>query len=89
MALIDPKFDPWADALLARVTHRPGNRRAKEAPPKFTCPHCGEQTSRVVNTRGLIDTEAVRRRRKCVHCGARWSTVERFIVGSVARPPKK
>lgn len=44
--------------------------------PKFTCPRCGGQDSRVIETRPLIRTEGVRRRRKCTECGDRYSTHE-------------
>lgn len=55
---------------------------------KFTCPGCGGQSSRVINSRPAIAieesaTEAIRRRRKCLDCGTRWSTVERFDRSSV------
>jgi transcriptional repressor NrdR len=39
------------------------------------CPYCGGQEARVIDSRGL--DEAVRRRRKCLACGARFTTYER------------
>ena len=41
----------------------------------MNCPYCG-QGSRVIDSRGL--NEAVRRRRKCLACGARFTTYERI-----------
>ena len=40
------------------------------------CPYCGGQESRVIDSRGL--DEVVRRRRKCLDCGARFTTYERI-----------
>lgn len=39
------------------------------------CPYCGDMESRVIDSRPV--GEGVRRRRKCVHCGARFTTYER------------
>jgi transcriptional repressor NrdR len=40
------------------------------------CPKCGSEDSKVIESR---DTgEAVRRRRECLNCGARWTTYERI-----------
>lgn len=39
------------------------------------CPHCGGSESRVIDSRSV--DEEVRRRRKCVACGARFTTYER------------
>lgn len=58
-------------------------KRHRDQPPKFTCPDCGGQGSRVVDTRGMIATEGVWRRRECETCGARWTTRER----REGRPP--
>lgn len=66
-----------ADQLLEDARH--------DRPPKFTCPDCGGQASKVVNTRGLVSDEAVRRRRECLDCQARWSTVERIVQGSLKK----
>lgn len=62
-------------------------KRIRDAPPKFTCRACGSQDSRVVDSRGLSSTEAIRRRRQCKDCGARWTTIERVVA--VSLPEKK
>ena len=43
---------------------------------KLRCPACGECLSRVVKSRGGVD--AVKRRRECESCGARFTTTERI-----------
>jgi len=43
---------------------------------KLRCPVCGECLSRVVKSRGGVD--AVKRRRECESCGARFTTTERI-----------
>jgi transcriptional repressor NrdR len=40
------------------------------------CPNCGRQELRVIDSRGV--DEVVRRRRKCLACGARFTTYERI-----------
>ena len=40
------------------------------------CPNCGRQELRVIDSRS--SDEAVRRRRKCLACGARFTTYERI-----------
>ena len=42
----------------------------------MNCPYCGGQEARVIDSRGL--DEAVRRRRRCIACGARFTTYERI-----------
>jgi len=42
----------------------------------MNCPYCGGQEARVIDSRGL--DEMVRRRRKCLACGARFTTHERI-----------
>lgn len=39
------------------------------------CPSCGRNSSRVVESREAKNS--VRRRRECVRCGGRWTTIER------------
>jgi transcriptional repressor NrdR len=41
------------------------------------CPWCGNQASRVVDSRAAEDGRAVRRRRECEACGRRFTTFER------------
>jgi len=40
------------------------------------CPFCGHQEDRVVDSRSTREGEAVRRRRECLGCGARYTTYE-------------
>ena len=42
----------------------------------MNCPYCDGQESRVIDSRGL--DKVVRRRRKCLACGARFTTYERI-----------
>jgi transcriptional repressor NrdR len=41
------------------------------------CPNCGERDTRVVDSRDLEDTGAIRRRRECAVCATRFTTYER------------
>ena len=41
------------------------------------CPACGHPESRVVDSRPSEDGSAIRRRRACLECGARFTTYER------------
>ncbi len=41
------------------------------------CPFCGHDDSQVKDSRPTEDSAAVRRRRFCPACGARWTTFER------------
>ena len=45
------------------------------------CPYCAESESKVIDSRDL--GEAVRRRRKCLACGARFTTYERIQIHSI------
>ncbi len=40
------------------------------------CPYCGEQDSKVVDSRHSEDNESIRRRRECVRCQRRFTTYE-------------
>jgi transcriptional repressor NrdR len=40
------------------------------------CPYCGHEDSKVIDSRDV--NEAVRRRRECLECGARFTTYERL-----------
>ncbi len=42
------------------------------------CPRCREQRDRVVDTQPTSDGTAIRRRRECLACGARFTTYERI-----------
>lgn len=41
------------------------------------CPFCGNEDSQVKDSRPTEDNAAIRRRRFCPACGARWTTFER------------
>jgi len=42
------------------------------------CPACGNTSSKVVDSRPAPDGDAIRRRRSCERCGARFTTWERI-----------
>ena len=41
------------------------------------CPHCSAPTTKVLDKRDSEDLTVIRRRRRCVTCGARFTTYER------------
>jgi len=41
------------------------------------CPYCHKNDSQVLDTRETPDNEGIRRRRRCNHCGQRFTTYER------------
>lgn len=49
------------------------------------CPQCGFDNDRVIDSRASQDGAAIRRRRECLHCQARYSTYER--VDEIVRCP--
>ncbi|MDD5455427.1 MAG: transcriptional regulator NrdR [Candidatus Margulisbacteria bacterium] len=42
------------------------------------CPFCGSYQDRVLESRTLADGEAIRRRRECLSCNARFTSYERL-----------
>jgi len=42
------------------------------------CPSCGNEDSKVVDSRSAEEGAAIRRRRECVSCGERFTTYERL-----------
>ena len=42
------------------------------------CPSCGNDESRVVDSRPYMDNQEIKRRRECLRCGCRFSTYERL-----------
>jgi transcriptional repressor NrdR len=44
------------------------------------CPFCGEETTKVVDSRSSEDGKAIRRRRQCEVCGRRFTTYEKIEV---------
>ena len=45
------------------------------------CPYCGHEDSRVIDSRD--SSEAIRRRRECLECGARFTTYERLQAAAL------
>lgn len=43
------------------------------------CPNCGHLEDRVLDTRIGKDGESIRRRRECLHCGGRFTTMETLL----------
>ena len=46
------------------------------------CPQCGCDQTKVVDSRPS-ENEAIRRRRKCLRCGSRFTTYESYLIPSV------
>lgn len=44
------------------------------------CPYCGQDNDKVIDTRSPDGGDATRRRRECLACGRRFTTVERVEV---------
>ncbi|HUV30157.1 MAG TPA: transcriptional regulator NrdR [Acidobacteriota bacterium] len=47
------------------------------------CPHCGHQEDKVVDSRPYQDGRAIRRRRECLQCGERFTTLEYVEQGTL------
>ena len=47
------------------------------------CPYCGHEDSQVKDSRPTEDAAAIRRRRQCEGCGARFTTFERIQLRDV------
>src|SRR3546814_11074013 len=52
--------------------HRPSGQKI------MRCPFCGHEDSQVKDSRPTEDGAAIRRRRQCEACAARFTTFERF-----------
>ena len=48
------------------------------------CPYCGNDDSQVKDSRPTEDGSAIRRRRQCPSCGARFTTFERVQLREIA-----
>jgi transcriptional repressor NrdR len=48
------------------------------------CPYCGHEDSQVKDSRPTEDAAAIRRRRQCEGCGARFTTFERIQLREIA-----
>jgi transcriptional repressor NrdR len=44
------------------------------------CPYCGHNEDRVLDTREQKDGEVIRRRRECLQCKSRFSTIENLSL---------
>jgi transcriptional repressor NrdR len=44
------------------------------------CPFCGHDDSQVKDSRPTDDHSAIRRRRQCTQCGARFTSFERVVL---------
>jgi transcriptional repressor NrdR len=44
------------------------------------CPYCGSEDTQVKDSRPAEDGNAIRRRRFCTNCGARFTTYERVVL---------
>ena len=42
------------------------------------CPFCGEENTKVIDSRPADDNSSIRRRRKCEKCGKRFTTYEKL-----------
>lgn len=42
------------------------------------CPYCGELDTRVLDSRATQDSSAIRRRRQCIKCANRFTTMEKL-----------
>lgn len=49
-------------------------------PMAVKCPECQQLNNRTLEVRVLNDDTAVRRRKICKDCGARWTTYERYEI---------
>ncbi|MFN3691605.1 MAG: transcriptional regulator NrdR [Fervidobacterium sp.] len=47
------------------------------------CPFCGHEDTRVLDSRELSEGRAIRRRRECPQCHARFTTYERYETGPI------
>ena len=47
------------------------------------CPFCGEENTKVIDSRPADDSTAIRRRRECVICGKRFTTYEKVETDTI------
>ncbi len=62
---------------------RPRGRGRGTSLRRVRCPSCGESEDKVVDSREIELGAAIRRRRECNACGARFTTFERFAESVV------
>ena len=49
------------------------------------CPYCKEPNTQVIDSRTCEEGSAIRRRRKCPNCGARFTTYEKAALQMLMR----
>lgn len=47
------------------------------------CIYCGNEESKVIDSRAVEETNAIKRRRECLECGRRFTTYETIEVTPV------
>lgn len=47
------------------------------------CPYCGNLTSRVLNSRPVVEDDSIKRRRQCEKCNGRFTTYEKIETVSL------
>ena len=47
------------------------------------CPYCGDEESKVIDSRPTEDGERIRRRRECLRCGRRFTTYEKIETSPI------
>ena len=62
---------------IAADSSRSAAARKKEV-RAMKCPFCGDQESKVVDSRPTEDGTSIRRRRECINCGKRFTTYEKI-----------
>lgn len=83
--------NPADDAYAGLAAGGPGDRRRRQNgrratdASKIPCPFCRRDESTVIRSRGLPESESVRRRRECANCHERFSTTERVDVDLLER----
>ena len=53
------------------------------------CPFCGEDTTKVIDSRPSDDNTAIRRRRMCEVCNRRFTTYEKISADGSKKGPDK
>lgn len=47
------------------------------------CPFCGNEDTKVVDSRNFLDGSSIKRRRECAQCGKRFTTYEKIEVAPI------
>jgi len=79
VAIPVPFVGPVLGALVGRASPTPAATRSEgRVRPFMRCPFCGHEDSQVKDSRPTEDGAAIRRRRQCEGCAARFTTFERI-----------